>query len=77
MRRSGVHKPLSIAYGTDELPAMIASSRVFHANRAGAHLPGDLIPVANTDHFTIMDQLRHPGSGLTRAVLRMAEYQTP
>ena len=76
MRRPGVHKPLSIAYGTDELPAMIASSRDFHAYRAGAHLPGDLIPIANTDHFTIMDELRRPDSELMRAILHMAEYQT-
>ncbi len=75
LRRPGVAKPLSIAYGTHELPAMIASSRDFHAYRAGAHLPGDLIPVANTDHFTIMDGLRRPDSDLMRAILHMAEYR--
>src|SRR5215831_4654731 len=48
MRLPGVNKPLSIAYGTGELPAMIASSRNFHAYRAQAHLPGDLIPVVKT-----------------------------
>jgi arylformamidase len=77
MRRPGVHKPLSVAYGTGELPAMVASSRDYHAYRAGAHLPGDLIPVVNANHFTILDELRHPDSVLTRAVLRMAEYRVP
>jgi arylformamidase len=76
MRRPGVDKPLSIAYGTGELPAMIAASRDYHAYRAQAHLPGDLIPVTNTNHFTILDQLREPDSRLTRAVLEMAEYGT-
>jgi arylformamidase len=76
MRRPGVDKPLSIAYGTGELPAMIAASRDYHAYRARAHLPGDLIPVTNTNHFTILDQLRDPDSRLTRAVLEMAEYRT-
>jgi arylformamidase len=76
VRRPGVDKPLSIAYGTGELPAMIATSRDYHAYRAGAHLPGDLIPVTNTNHFTILDQLRDRGSRLTRAVLGMAEYST-
>jgi arylformamidase len=76
VRRPGVDKPLSIAYGTGELPAMIATSRDYHAYRAGAHLPGDLIPVPNTNHFTILDQLRDRGSRLTRAVLEMAEYST-
>ena len=76
MRRPSVNKPLSIAYGTGELPAMIASSRDYHAYRAQAHLPGDLIPVVNTNHFTILDELRQPTSVLTRAVLQMAEYKT-
>jgi len=72
MRLPGVNKPLSIAYGTGELPAMIASSRDFHAYRAQAHLPGDLIPVVKTNHFTILDELRLPNSSLTRAVLQLA-----
>jgi arylformamidase len=76
MRRPDVNKPLSIAYGTGELPAMIASSRDYHAYRAQAHLPGDLVPIARADHFTILDELRLPNSRLTRAVLEMAEYKT-
>jgi arylformamidase len=75
MRRPGVDKPLSIAYGTRELPAMIASSGDYHAYRARAHLAGDLIPVTNANHFTILDELRQPDSGLTRAILHMAEYK--
>ena len=54
---------------------MIATSRDYHAYRAQAHLPGDLIPVINANHFTILDELRQPDSDLTRAVLQMAEYQ--
>src|SRR5215472_157844 len=76
MRRPGGNKPLSIAYGTGELPAMIATSRNYHAYRAAAHLPGDLIPVVTMNHFTILDELRRPNSGLTRAALRMVEYET-
>jgi hypothetical protein len=34
-----------------------------------------LIPVVNTNHFTILDELRQPDRVLTRAVLRMAEYR--
>ena len=60
MRRPGINKPLSIAYGTGELPAMIASSRDYHAYRARAHLPGELIPVVNTNHFTILDDSATP-----------------
>jgi arylformamidase len=72
MRVPGVNKPLSIAYGTGEWPALIASSREFHAYRAQAHLPGGLIPVVKTNHVTILDELRLPTSSLTRAVLQLA-----
>jgi arylformamidase len=75
MRRPSVNKPLSIAYGTGELPAMIASSRDYHAYRSQTHLPGDLIPIAKTNHFTILDELRLPDSNLTRAVLQLAKYK--
>src|SRR6478672_112078 len=57
-RLPGVNKPLSIAFGTGELPAMIGSSRDFHAYRARSHLPGSLIPVVRANHFTILDELR-------------------
>ena len=75
MRRPIVNKPLGIAYGTGELPAMIAS-RDYHAYRSQAHAPGDLIPISNANHFTILDELRQPNSTLTRAVIAMAQYQT-
>ena len=74
MRRPGTPKPLSIAYGTTELPAMIASSRDFHAYRAAAHLPGELVPIVRANHFTILDELRRADSVLTRAVVQMAEH---
>ncbi len=77
MRLGGVNKPLSIAYGAGELPAMIASSRDFHAYRAQANLPGDLIPIINTNHFTILDELRLPDSHLTRAILHLAPNSPP
>jgi len=74
MRRLSVNKPLSIAYGTGELPAMIATSRDYHAYRSESHLPGDLIPIAKANHFTILDELRLPDSHLTRQVLQLATY---
>ena len=73
MRLPGVNKPLSIAYGTGELPAMIGSSRDFHAYRAKSHLPGSLIPIVRANHFTILDEFRAPNTVLTRGVLELAE----
>ena len=63
----------TLAYGTAELPGLVASSRDFHACRAAAHLPGELVPIARANHFTVLDGLREPGSVLTRAALRLAE----
>ena len=73
MRLPGVNKPLSITHLTNELPAMIASSRDFHAYRAQSHFPGQLIPVVKTNHFTILEELRAPNAILTRAALDLAE----
>ncbi len=78
MRRPGVNRPLSIAYGTGELPAMIAHqpglSCFLHAVRR-SHLPGDSIPIAKANHFTILDELRLADSHLTRQALQLATYK--
>lgn len=72
LRLKPASKRLDISYGSAELPHMIASSRDYHAYRASQHLPGDLIPVANANHMTVLDELRKPDGQLTRAVLRLA-----
>ena len=69
LRLPVVAKPLAIAYGTRELPALIADSRHLHAKRAAAHLTGALIPVAQANHFTILDELRRPDGMLVRAAI--------
>jgi arylformamidase len=73
LRLSCVRKPLAITYGTAELPALIRNSRDYHAHRAQSHCPGQLIPVPNANHFTIVEELRSPNGLLTRAVMRLVE----
>jgi arylformamidase len=51
---------------------MIATSRDYHAYRSASHFPGDLIPIAKANHFTILDELRLPDSHLTREILQLA-----
>jgi acetyl esterase/lipase len=72
MRLMPAEKRLDIAYGSAELPHMIAASRDYHAYRAHQHLPGDLIPVPHADHMTALDEFRKPDGLLTRAMLRLA-----
>lgn len=67
LRLPVVQKPLAIAYGSRELPALVADSRDLHAKRAAAHAPGALIPISGADHFTILDALRHPDGQLVAA----------
>jgi arylformamidase len=74
LRAPVVGKPLGIAYGTLELPALLEDSRRLHARRANAHAPGPLIPVVGADHFTVLDELRKPDGILTRAVLDLQRY---
>ena len=67
MRLAIVDKPLALAYGTEELPALIANSRDFHARRRS----GALIPVPGANHFTILDELRGAEGLLTRQLLAL------
>ena len=68
LRRPVVQKPLAIAYGSKELPALVADSRTLHEYRAAAHAPGPLIPVAGADHFTILEELRSSQGSLVRVM---------
>ena len=65
LRLPVVNKPLAIAYGTAELPPLVADSRALHAARARAHAPGALIPVTAANHFTIVLELQKPDGVLT------------
>jgi acetyl esterase/lipase len=73
LRLKGVAKPLAIAYGTAELFPLVADSRNYHAHRAQAHLPGPLVPAANANHYTIMEELRSADGLLTRTAMRLLE----
>jgi acetyl esterase/lipase len=69
LRLPVVQKPLAIAYGTRELAALVQDSRDLHALRSAAHAPGPLLPVAGTDHFTILEALMQPNGLLVRQAI--------
>jgi len=71
LRLPVIPKPLAIAYGSRELPALVNDSRDFHALRAAAHAPGPLLPIAGADHFTILHELQSPGSSLVKTLLTL------
>lgn len=75
LRLPAAPKPMSIAYGTRELPPLVNDSRDLHALRASAHRDGALHPAAGCHHFDILDGLRSADGLLMRAaadVLAMA-----
>jgi len=67
LRLPVVQKPLAIAYGSKELPALVTDSRDLHARRSAAGAPGPLLPIAGADHFTILEELRRPDGALVGA----------
>ncbi|MBY0611944.1 MAG: alpha/beta hydrolase [Beijerinckiaceae bacterium] len=67
LRLQSAPKPMSIAYGTRELSALVEDSRALNAMRAMLHQPGHLIPVAGADHFSILESLRKADGLLMRA----------
>jgi acetyl esterase/lipase len=72
LRLPVVQKPLSLAFGTQELAALVEDSQALHAKRVAAHAPGMLVPVPHTNHFTILDALRSPTGIITRQILDLA-----
>jgi len=71
IRRPVIAKPFVVAYGSLELPAIIASAAGFSALRRAAGAPGPLIEIAEADHFSILNGLRDPDSDLTHAILEL------
>lgn len=71
LRLPAVLKPLVIAYGSREVPALVNDSRLLHARRAAAHAPGALVPIAGADHFTMLHELRSPSGVLVRQALAL------
>jgi len=73
LRLPVVQKPLAIAYGTDELAALVEDSRDLHALRSAAHAPGPLLPVPGANHFTILEALRRPDGMLVRQAIDLLQ----
>ena len=67
LRLPVVRKPMTIAYGTNELPALINDGRDLYDRRLAAGTEGVLIAISGADHFTILDDLRRPDGALVGA----------
>src|SRR5262249_28154735 len=61
--------PLVIAA---ELPELQRQSRDYHDACRGAHLPSELLPLDDHDHFSILDEMANSNGKLTDALVRLA-----
>ena len=60
--------PLTVAFGTAELPELQRQSQDYHQARLDAGLPSRLLPLEPHNHFSIMDELTSPQGRLCGAL---------
>jgi hypothetical protein len=71
LRLPVVQKPLAIAYGSAELPALVWDSRNLYEARKGVAAPGELVVIEGADHFTVLEELRRADGTLTKVALSL------
>ncbi|MBC7437697.1 MAG: alpha/beta hydrolase [Bdellovibrionales bacterium] len=64
-------RPLTVAYGTAELPQLQRQSREFFAMRERAGAPGALLPLEGLDHFTVLEDFASPQGALALAARQL------
>jgi len=65
--------PLTVAFGTGELPEMQRQSRDYAAARRAAKLPTQELPLAGHYHYSILEELADPDGVLARCLAEMAK----
>jgi arylformamidase len=69
LRLAPVRKPLTVAFGTRELPALVQDALKLHAMRDASGAPGSLLPIDDADHFSIISELQKPAGALVRPAI--------
>lgn len=64
--------PLVMAYGTAELPELRRQSIEYEQAWRAAGRDGEILPLAQEDHFSILEQLARPGGVLCEQVVKLA-----
>lgn len=71
LRLDPVSKPLTVSFGSYELPALVHDSLKLFARREAAGAPGMMLPIAGADHFSIFAELQRPGGTLVKAAIEL------
>jgi len=66
-------KPTVVAWGDDELPALIAQSHRYCAEPSVGGALRIMMPIAGANHFTILDRLIRPDGALCETALRLIQ----
>jgi hypothetical protein len=64
--------PLIVTVGLGELPELIRQSAEFAGAWQKRGLPGQYMPIADHDHFSILDELARPDGKLVAALKTLA-----
>ncbi|MBM3343287.1 MAG: alpha/beta hydrolase, partial [Betaproteobacteria bacterium] len=64
--------PITLAYGTGELPELQRQSQDYAVARAKKNLPGKVLALPALNHFTVLEELARADGELTRAVRELA-----
>jgi acetyl esterase/lipase len=73
LRLPMISKPLTIAYGSAELPALVSDSKQLALARQAVDAPGHLVAIAGANHFSILEQLRRPDGALVKLALALLQ----
>ncbi len=66
-----MQKPLTLSFGSNELPALVHDSLKLYDKRAAAGAPGAILPIAGADHFSILSELQRPDGALVMAAIEL------
>jgi acetyl esterase/lipase len=73
LRLPVTHKPLIISFGAAELPTLVHDSWRLDQLRSREGAPGQIMPIAGADHFSILRELQMPEGALVRAATGLVE----
>jgi acetyl esterase/lipase len=71
LRLEPVQKPLTLSFGSIELPALVHDSLQLHDKRTAAGAPGSILPIAGADHFSILSEFQKSDGALVRAATEL------
>jgi arylformamidase len=69
LRLPVTRKPLTIAYGSAELPTLVHDAWRLYRLRSREGALGQFLPIAGADHFSILQELQRPGGVLVHAAI--------